>query len=267
MIVSCPDGTDTAAIPRDHGARLLAALAQLRRACEYARELRLDLWDFALEIQTFWSEGLSNNDLRWLVCKGFALHAEEVTHLGDDRRTFRPLGRFNLCAQTCFVLTESGAEFLHQACDRRVSRPDAADFHNGSLAHVNGHRGVVNGHESARIRAASPVKMAPPKPCWDSDRQELRVGVEVVKRFKVPAPNQETVLAAFEEEGWPHRIDDPIPPHPDQDPKRRLHDTINSLNRNQRALLIHFLGDGRGLGVRWEPKIRRAQTDPRRNQI
>ncbi len=60
------------------------------------------------------------------------------------------------------------------------------------------------------------------------------------------------VLTAFEEEAWPVRIDDPLPPHPEQDPKRRLHDTITSLNRHQRRPLIRFVGDGSGEGIRWE---------------
>ena len=64
--------------------------------------------------------------------------------------------------------------------------------------------------------------------------------------------NQERILAAFEEEGWPVHIDDPLPPHPEQDSKRRLHDTINSLNRNQKKRLIQFLGNGNGQGIRWE---------------
>ncbi len=73
-----------------------------------------------------------------------------------------------------------------------------------------------------------------------------------MKQFKVPAANQERILAAFEEEGWPIRIDDPLPPNSEQDSKRRLHDTINSLNRNQKQNLIRFVGDGSGQGVRWE---------------
>ena len=56
----------------------------------------------------------------------------------------------------------------------------------------------------------------------------------LVKRFKVPAPNQEMILAAFEEESWPVRIDDPLPVHPCLAAKRRLHETITSLNRHQR---------------------------------
>ena len=81
---------------------------------------------------------------------------------------------------------------------------------------------------------------------------ELRIGAVTVKRFKWMAPNQETVLAAFEEEGWPHRIDDPLPPHPDQDSKRRLSDTIKCLNHKQKNELIRFHGDGTGEGVTWE---------------
>jgi hypothetical protein len=60
------------------------------------------------------------------------------------------------------------------------------------------------------------------------------------------------VLNAFEEEGWPKRIDDPLRPDPDQDAKRHLHDTIRRLNRNRRAPLIHFSGDGTGEGVIWD---------------
>ena len=89
-------------------------------------------------------------------------------------------------------------------------------------------------------------------PTWDPDRQQLRVGRTVVKEFKVPAANQQAVLAAFQEEKWAPRIDDPLPPSPNQDPKRRLHSTINCLNRNQKRPLIRFLGDGSGEGVRWE---------------
>ena len=89
-------------------------------------------------------------------------------------------------------------------------------------------------------------------PQWDTEARELRMNGHLVKRFKWKAANQETVLAAFEEEGWPHRIDDPLPPHADQDSKRRLSDTIKCLNRKQINQLIHFRGDGTGEGVTWE---------------
>jgi hypothetical protein len=57
---------------------------------------------------------------------------------------------------------------------------------------------------------------------------------------------------AFEEEDWPVRIDDPLPPSPDIDPKTRLSSTIKSLNKNLKNRLVHFMGDGTGEGVMWE---------------
>ena len=117
---------------------------------------------------------------------------------------------------------------------------------------VNGAGGAGMFRRHAASAAGPAADELPQQPYWDRDRQELRVGECVVKQFKVPAPNQEVVLAVFHEEGWPVRIDDPLPPRPELEPKRRLHDTINSLNRNQKTPLIRFLGDGTGQGVRWE---------------
>ena len=246
--------------------RLHTALTRLRLSYDYARDLDLDLWDFAVEIQELRAEGVSNNDLRWLVCKGFVLHADEITSLGDNRRTFQTIGRLNFCKRTCFVLTEEGAKLVLELRGRESNEHIPLLSANG-CAHGdkengpggNGHRLVAFADADAetplpQVPVLTPKNASPPsRPCWDRDRQELRVGTLIVKQFKVPAPNQETILAAFQEEGWPHRIDDPIPPHPDKEPKRRLHDTIISLNRNQRTPLIRFLGDGSGQGVRWEP--------------
>jgi hypothetical protein len=59
------------------------------------------------------------------------------------------------------------------------------------------------------------------------------------------------ILAVFEEEGWPRRIDDPLPPGHGINPKVRLHESIARLNRNQVNRTIRFGGDGYGRGVRW----------------
>ena len=190
-----------------HGesARFQAALALLREALNYAQELGRSVWDFAVEIAVLRAAGLSNSDLRWLVCRGLVEHAAEITRPGQDSRVFQPTGRLTFSEHTCFVLSEAAPRFSRDV------------------------------------------------PRWDKERQELRVGELLVKQFKVPAPNQEMILASFEEEGWPPRIDDPLPPHVDQDSKRRLHDTIITLNRHQKNRLIRFSGDGSGEGVRWDP--------------
>jgi hypothetical protein len=90
------------------------------------------------------------------------------------------------------------------------------------------------------------------KPVWDNAHRELRYNGQVVKRYRVPAANQQAILEAFQEDGWPEFIDDPIPPDGEQDPKRRLNVTIKSLNRNQLAPLLRFHGNGNGLQIHWE---------------
>jgi hypothetical protein len=210
------------------------ALCLLLEAYHYARELRCSLWNFAVEIDTLRQMGCTNSEFRWLVCKGYVDHAPETTMPGEEARTFqqprRPPGlAFN--RKTCFVLTSTGLAFARSTVGDILSQPQ------GGL--------------SATPRQDTPM-VADVKPKWDPERQELRVGDVIVKQFKVPAANQERILAAFEEDGWPIRIDDPLPPASEQDSKRRLHDTINSLNRNQKQSLIRFLGDGSGQGVLWQ---------------
>jgi hypothetical protein len=88
-------------------------------------------------------------------------------------------------------------------------------------------------------------------PRWDSASRSLWWRQCLIKEFCRPAGNQELVLTALEEEGWPPQIDDPLPGTRDIDPKVRLHDTIKSLNRNHHYRIISFGGDGRGCGIRW----------------
>ena len=97
-----------------------------------------------------------------------------------------------------------------------------------------------------------PCPNAQQRPHYDRELRVLSLGGKVVKRFREPAANQELVLAAFEELGWPERIDDPIPPHDGVDPRECLHSTIERLNRNQFCNGIKFSGDGTGKGVSWE---------------
>ena len=90
-------------------------------------------------------------------------------------------------------------------------------------------------------------------PSWDPECRLLCWNGQIVKQFKVPSPTQESILAAFEEEGWPAAIDDPLPPQPEQDSKRRLRNTIQHLNANQKVPLVFFRGDGSGQRILWEP--------------
>jgi hypothetical protein len=69
------------------------------------------------------------------------------------------------------------------------------------------------------------------------------------------------ILDAFEEEGWPDHILDPLSPPQSQRTAQRadslqLRDTVQSLNRGLTA--IRFFADGTGTGVRWERLNSRA---------
>jgi hypothetical protein len=225
--------------------RIIAGLTFLLQAREYADDVQTDLWDFALELRELRSVELGNSDLRWLVMKGYVEHARETTLPGEAQRSFRRTKGLSFNKKTCFVLTDAGAEAAHAlgVFEEHLDIPgDASTTKPGAAT------------RKTESQARSQPRVEPPArvvPRWDGDMQELRVAGVIVKQFKVPAPNQEMILSAFQEENWPVRIDDPLPPHPDQDAKRRLHDTIVSLNRNHKSRFIRFMGDGTGEGVRW----------------
>jgi hypothetical protein len=108
----------------------------------------------------------------------------------------------------------------------------------------------TGGKEMAVIRQQ--VEALAVAPHWNPGRRELRYGEELIKRFRGSARNQELVLAVFQELGWPECIDDPLPPQDEIDSKQRLQTTIKSLNRNRRAKLIGFHGNGTGTQIYWE---------------
>lgn len=241
-----------------------AAMRELVKAYELAVQSHLDPWDLAIEIRELKAIGMTVTDLRWLVRSGYVEHAREVTELEDDGRQFRRTGNLSFAKRTCFVLTASGHLFALALLKDGVlarSRPPNSSEQSAAPA-----VGMILDVSSANTNApptGTPECADHPEgggenrntkpllPVWDRVRHELRVEGQLVKRFKCAAVNQETILAAFDEEGWPPRIDDPLPPQEEQDSKRRLNDTIKCLNKNQKHKRICFHGDGTGEGVLW----------------
>jgi hypothetical protein len=208
-----------------------AGLTMLLQAREYIlADLDCCGWDFAVEIRLLREAGLTHSDLRWLIRRGYVEHGIETTRPGMPTRSFMKASSLAFEDDTCFLLTDSGASFVRQFCAE------------GALAEA------LPGNGRSRAGLAECVL-----PDWNSEVRELRLGGILVKQFRQPAESQEIILSAFQEEGWQPHIDDPLPPRPDQNPKRHLHVTITNLNRHQKNRLIHFRGDGTGLGVVWEP--------------
>jgi len=190
-----------------------AALGLLLESHSCALAMQRSRWEFALEEPALRECGLSKNQLRTLLCAGFIEHGIEKTGNGHGRLV-QATASWRITRDSCFVLTPSGVDFA----------------------------GKREQH------AATPV----PMPTWHDDALELRFGGQVVKCFRQPAPSQIAVLKAFERQGWPLRIDNPLPLDFDSDVTERLHDTIKRLNRYHKIRLIRFRGDGRGKGVLWE---------------
>jgi hypothetical protein len=219
---------DVPELLRTRGRKALDLLIEVH---EFGSALGASAWDFALDVRALCRAGLTISDLRWMLCRRLVEHSLETTRPGCDRRSFRPAGAIAFRTSSCFVLTAAGADFVRQgAVDCTEASPRASAL------------------PLPRVAVAGPAI-----PTWDQAQLELRFIGKVVKRYLAPAPNQQKILAAFDEEGWPVHIHDPLPPQGGQDPKRRLHDTINSLNRHQIQPLLRFLGDGKGEGVRWQP--------------
>ena len=96
------------------------------------------------------------------------------------------------------------------------------------------------------------------KPRWDRERREFWFGDRLCKTFRQPAPNQTRILDAFEECGWPPRIDDPLPPRRDSDRRQRLADAAKGLNNNG---VVRFELDGTTEGVLWKPVAQEPEDD------
>jgi hypothetical protein len=220
------------------GVPTFVGLEILFRAHCYAVDTGSDDWDFAVEIGELERAGLSKSEFRWLLAHGYADHAEEVTLPDSEVRQFKPLGKHQFTDATCFVLREKGLAFVEG---------DGAPHLRSSSDVVVRSADVEESNEMGNGQLTRGRK-----PIWDSTEKELWLEGLIVKRFRWPAPNQELLLDVFEEESWPRRIDDPLSKVPEQDPRRRLHDTIKCLNRNQQNRLIRFRGDGSGEGVAWE---------------
>jgi len=93
------------------------------------------------------------------------------------------------------------------------------------------------------------------RPNWNAKDRELWWQLHLVKRFRHDAANQRLILTAFEEEGWPLRIDDPLPRHVGAKRKSRLHEAIRGLQDGQNPLVLAFHADGTTEGLRWEAII------------
>jgi hypothetical protein len=211
-----------------------AVLRQLLEGHELAASADRPTWEFAVEIATLAPLNVSHSQLRWLIAAGLAEAQRETTTDAAQQRTFKRLSSLTLPERSCLVLTELGLTRAREVGAAADSAPTGDERRSGRF----------------------PATTALPR--WDAERRCLYFNRQLVKAFRVPAPNQEAVLAAFEQSGWPACVENPLG-HRDPDRKERLQQTIRALNRSRVRGLVRFRGDGRGTGVCWEPIPGRKQ--------
>lgn len=222
---------------------LRAGLALLWRAYLCAHDTGVNVWEFAMRTGRLYEAGMTAGDLRWMVAKGFVEHGEETSGYDEPHRSFRRSSGYFFNNHTCLILSPRGAALAEHVFRETPRSPRA------TLAALVAE---TKAHATQAAHKTNTAAMSALKPRWDTTRRELSLAGRIVKRFRVPARNQETILSVFEEEGWAEHIHDPLPVTHEIDAPTRLHDAINRLNRCQINPLLRFHGDGKGTGVFWD---------------
>jgi hypothetical protein len=207
------------------------ALELLWEAYAEALAHQLEPWEFAVSFESLRLSGLAESDLRAWLCERLVEHRQESFPEEGRGRCFHPIATLAIPENTCVVLTEAGIQ--HVQALGLAGRP-AGSFRTA--------RTLGNGN-AALVRL---------KPHYDSETRQLWLGDHLVKQLKQTAEHQHVVLLAFEEDGWPEWIDDPLTQKPGQDPQQHLHEVVGNLNRYQNLPGVHFRCGGNGTRVRWE---------------
>jgi hypothetical protein len=174
-------------------------------------------------------KGVSRDVLLWLLYQGHVEHLGATTTTnGSDGLVIRD--SLTLDEGSSFALTKRGEAFANLFLVRILFSERDSDF------------------ESTWAM----LTLGELLPSYQPEERQFAWGRHVLKSFRQPAANQEIILSAAEEMGWPDWFDDPLPRRGRNSPKARLHDTIKDLNRRQRLSFVRFKGDGTGTRVGWE---------------
>jgi hypothetical protein len=196
-----------------------------------AEERHRPAWEGAVALACLREKGIDDAVLLWMMYQGHLDHLRLAPEGKPARNALVPAASLLLTGASSFLLTDVGEQF-------------ANDFLADVL--VPAEEGGALGPAWERFLVGVLV------PCYDKHDRVFTWGRQVLKWFRQPAGNQEVVLNAVQELGWPLWFDDPLPPRDGMKRARRLHDTTAELNRRQRVHLIHFKGDGSGKRIGWE---------------
>jgi hypothetical protein len=200
------------------------AYAELLTACWQARAAGRSPREEPVRLAHLSDRGVPYSVPLWILFQGHVEHLVCPHTAADTKASGARLGEASLLA-----LTPAGEAFADSWLLLVLCSPSGDDFR----------------HAWELLRVGDLL------PCYERRLRLFRWGQHILKCFRQPALNQELILSAAEEMGWPDWFDDPLPRRAGTSPKAILHDTIKDLNRRQRAPLVHFMGDGTGMRVGW----------------
>jgi hypothetical protein len=91
-------------------------------------------------------------------------------------------------------------------------------------------------------------------PHWDARTDTLHCFDQRLK-VRFDAANLRVVLDAFEAQGWPRRIANPLRAGNGVTAKRKLQQTVKSLSERLRGTGLRLRMDGEAMGVCWESDV------------
>src|SRR4029079_15923770 len=89
------------------------AIYRLRTARNYAEDTGRSAWEFAVTIGELRRDGVTENELRWLVCREYIEHAEEVTTTSNERK-FNHHVSLRFSKRSTFVIASAGVASTQQ---------------------------------------------------------------------------------------------------------------------------------------------------------
>jgi len=224
-----PPAPSQAASPEEFLAFVVAYM-QLLVARWAAMDSHGDPRHSTIPLEAFRARGIEDSILLWMFYQAHVEHLQADQSAANCPSEPQPAQGLRFGDTSAFCLTEEGESFAERFLDAVL----------------------VPAQESTFRAARDMVFLGPLLPHYDKDERVLHWGRHVLKCFRQPSVNQELVLRAAQEQGWPVWFDDPLPRASGTNPKTRLHDTTKDLNRRQAESLIHFKGDGSGRRIGWE---------------
>jgi hypothetical protein len=207
---------------------LLAYLTLYSAACKAELD-EVDPRERLIPLKALPEEWIGTPTLLWMLYQGHVEHFRAGGSSTPGEGTLQPVESVLLLESSCFALTDEGDAFTGRfLCS------------------------LLEEQEENREGAWELFVVGKLLPRYDQTLRRFTWGRHLLKCFRQPAGNQETVLCTAEELAWLAWFDDPLPRTAGINPKQRLHDTINALNRNQKPYLVHFKGDGSGARFGWE---------------